>query len=167
MRSGFPGTRIGSRPRGRPSLPRKVPIWSRLMFWRTTASTLQVPSVASQSTSTGGDRKQVHPLRSPVPSFRGKANRHHSTRVFGSHVVLDNDRSRKQAARFQGLLQQPSHAQLTGRPNARYAAVTTSRKSPIVSMATTVSGPLSDTGGCLISQRFVLAAVSARPLQKP
>jgi hypothetical protein len=54
-----------------------------------------------------------------------------------------------------------------GRPNARYAAVTTSRKSPIVSMATTVSGPLSDTGGCLISKRFVLAAVSARPLQKP
>jgi hypothetical protein len=63
MRSGFPGTRIGSRPHGRPSLPRKVPIWSRLMFWRTTASTLQVPSVASQSTSTGGDRNQVHPLR--------------------------------------------------------------------------------------------------------
>jgi hypothetical protein len=34
-------------------------------------------------------------------------------------------------------------------------------------MATALSGPLSDTGGCLISQRFVLAAVSRRPLQKP
>jgi hypothetical protein len=33
-------------------------------------------------------------------------------------------------------------------------------------MATTLSGPLSDTGGCLISQRFALAAVSGRPLQK-
>jgi transposase InsO family protein len=30
-----------------------------------------------------------------------------------------------------------------------------------------LSGPLSDTGGCLISQRFALAAVSGRPLQKP
>jgi hypothetical protein len=34
-------------------------------------------------------------------------------------------------------------------------------------MATTLSDPLSDTGGCLISKRFVLAAVSGRPLQKP
>jgi hypothetical protein len=34
-------------------------------------------------------------------------------------------------------------------------------------MATTLSGPLRDTGGCLISQRFMLAAVSGRPLQKP
>ena len=51
--------------------------------------------------------------------------------------------------------------------NAGYAPVTTNRQSPLVSMATSLSGPLSDTGGCLISQRFVLAAVSGRPLQKP
>src|SRR5882762_4554317 len=44
---------------------------------------------------------------------------------------------------------------------------TTNRQSPLVSMATTLSGSLSDTGGCLISQRFVLAAVSGRPLEKP
>jgi hypothetical protein len=54
-----------------------------------------------------------------------------------------------------------------GRVNAGYARVTTSSQSRLVSMATTLSGPLSDTGGCLISQRFVLAAVSGRPLQKP
>jgi hypothetical protein len=41
----------------------------------------------------------------------------------------------KQAARFQDLLQQPSHAYLTGRANAGYAGVTTNRKSPLVSMA--------------------------------
>src|SRR6267154_5006018 len=45
--------------------------------------------------------------------------------------------------------------------------VTTNRQSPLVSMATTLSGSLSDTCGCLISQRFVLAAVSGRPLEKP
>src|SRR4029077_9555146 len=73
-------------------------------------STLQIPSVASQSTDTGGNRNQVPPLRSAAPSIRGKANRHHSTRVFGSNVVLDNCRSGEQAARFQDLLQQPSHA---------------------------------------------------------
>ena len=93
--------------------------------------------------------------------------RYPSTRVFGSHVVLDDGRSRKQTARFQDLLQQQSHAYLTGRANAGYAPVTANRQSPLVSMATSLSGPLSDTGGCLISQRFALATVSSRPLQKP
>ena len=130
-------------------------------------SALLVPPMASQSADTGGDRNQDHPLRSSVPSIRGKANRHPSARVFGSHLVLDEGRSRKQAARFQDPLQQPSHAYLTGRANAGYARVTTNCQSPLVSMATTLSGPLSDTGGCLISQRFVLAAASGRPLQKP
>jgi hypothetical protein len=49
---------------------------------------------------------------------------------------------------------QPSHAYLTGRANAGDARVTTNCQFPLVSMATTLSGPLSDTGGCLISQRF-------------
>jgi hypothetical protein len=123
--------------------------------------------VASQSTDTGANRNQDRPLRSPVPSFRGKANRHHSKRVFGSHVVLDDGRSRKQTARFQDLLQQPSHTYLTGRTNAESAPVTTNRQSPDASMATSLSEPLSDTGGCLISQRFAFAALSGRPLQKP
>ena len=109
-----------------------------------------VPPMASQFADTGGDENQVHPLRSPIPSVRGKANRHHSTRVFGSHVVLDDGRSRKQAARFQDLLQQPSHAYLTGRANAGYAGVTTNRKSPLVSMAAPLSIPVSDPYGCLI-----------------
>jgi hypothetical protein len=63
-------------------------------------SALSVPPMASQSADTGGDRTQVHPLCSPVPSIRGKANRHPATRVFESHVVLDDGRSRKQTARF-------------------------------------------------------------------
>src|SRR6266478_2698671 len=71
-------------------------------------------------------------LRSPVLSIRGKANRHPSARVLGSHFVLDDGRSRKQAARFQDLLQQPSHAYLPGRANAGYARVTTSSQSPLV-----------------------------------
>jgi len=90
----------------------------------------------------------------------GKTNRHPSTRVFRSHVVLDDCRSRKQTARFQDLLQPPSHAYLTGRANAGSARVTTCSQSPLVSMATPLSGPLSDTGGRLICQRLALAAVN-------
>jgi len=65
--------------------------------------------------------------------------RHPSTRVFGSHVVLVHCRSRKQAARFQDLLLLPSHAYLTGRANAGKTGVTTNRKSPLVSMSTSLS----------------------------
>src|SRR5438045_4052106 len=91
--------------------------------------------MASQSACTGVDGNQVHTLRSPVPSIRRTADRHPSPRVFGSPVVLDDVRSRKEAARFQDLLQQPSHAYLTGRANTRDAGVTTNRKSPIVSLS--------------------------------
>jgi transposase InsO family protein len=95
---------------------------------------------------------QVHPLRSTVSSVRGKADRHRSTGVFGSHFVLDCGRSREQAARFQDLLQQPSHPYLNGRANAESACVTTNRKSPLVSMATSLSVLISDTSGCVISE---------------
>jgi len=105
--------------------------------------------VASESADTRGDRNQVHPLRSTVTSIRGTANRRPSPRVFGSPVVLDDDRSRKQAARFQDLLQQPSHAYLTGRANPGYAGVTTNRKSPFVSMAAPLPILVSDPNGCL------------------
>src|SRR5438876_11815167 len=88
-------------------------------------STLSVPPMASQSACTGVDGNQVHTLPSPVPSIRRTADRHPSPRVFGSPVVLDDVRSRKEAARFQDLLQQPSHAYLTGRANTRDAGVTT------------------------------------------
>jgi hypothetical protein len=39
-------------------------------------SALSVPPMASQSTDTGSDRNQVHPLRSSVTSVCGKASRH-------------------------------------------------------------------------------------------
>src|SRR5580658_2287412 len=112
-------------------------------------STLSVPPMASQSACTGVDGNQVHTLRSPVPSICGTANRHPSPRVSGSPVVLDDVRSRKEAARFQDLLQQPSHAYLTGRANTRYADVTTNRKSPLVWMAAPLSILISDANGCL------------------
>ena len=91
--------------------------------------------------------------------------RHPSTRVFGSPVVLDDWRSRKQAARFQDLLQQPSRAYLTRRANVQYTGVTTNRKSPLVSMATSLSRPISDTAGCLNRQRLALAPILGQPRQ--
>src|SRR6516162_847499 len=106
--------------------------------------------MASQPPDTGRDRNQVRPLRSTVSSLRGKANWHRSTGVFGSHFVLDCGGSRKQAARFQDLLQQPSHPYLNGRANAESARVTTNHKSPLVSMATSLSILISDTSGCVI-----------------
>src|SRR5215831_4749302 len=119
--------------------------------------------MASQPPDTGRDRNQVRPLRSTVSSVRGKANRHRSTGVFGSHFVLDCGGSRKQAARFQDLLQQPSHPYLNGRANAESACVTTNRKSPLVSMATSLSILISDTSGCVIFRRLSIAPVSGQP----
>ena len=115
--------------------------------------------MASQPPDTGRDRNQVRPLRSTVSSVRGKANRHRSTGVFGSHFVLDCGGSREQAARFQDLLQQPSHPYLNGRANAESACVTTNRKSPLVSMATSLSILISDTSGCVIFRRLSNSAI--------
>jgi hypothetical protein len=67
-----------------------------------------------------------------------------------THVVLDDCRSRKQTARFQDLFQPLSYAYLTGGANAGSARPATSRKSPLASMATSLSRPISDTAGCLI-----------------
>src|ERR1035438_4991204 len=86
--------------------------------------------------------------------------RHDSTRVFGSHVVLDDGGSRKQVARFQDILQRSSHAYLPGGAYARHARVATSRESPLQSMATSLSRSGSDTRGCLIFQRLVLPVIS-------
>ena len=118
--------------------------------------------MASQPPDTGRDRNQVRPLRSTVSSVRGEANRHRSTGVFGSHFVLDCGGSRKQAARFQDLLQQPSHPYLNGRANAESTCVTTNRKSPFVSMATSLSILISDTSGCVIFRRLSIAPVSGQ-----
>src|SRR5215469_422971 len=84
------------------------------------------------------------------------------TGVFGSHFVLDCGGSRKQAARFQDLLQQPSHPYLNGRANAESACVTTNRKSPLLSMATSLSFLISDTSGCVIFRRLSIAPVSGQ-----
>ena len=42
-----------------------------------------------------------------------------------------------------------SHPSLTGRANAGYARVTTRRQSGLVSLASSLSRPIPDTGGCL------------------
>ena len=91
---------------------------------------------------------------------------HHSTRIFGSHVVLDECRSGEQTARFQDLLQPPSNPSLTGRANAGYARVTTRRQSALVSLATTLSRPISDTHGRLSFQRCAIPAICRSPWPK-
>src|SRR5215831_3545946 len=119
--------------------------------------------MASQPPDTGRGRNQVRPLRSTVSSVRGKANRHRSTGVFGSHFVLDCGGSREQAARFQDLLQQPSHPYLNRRANTESTCVTSNRKSPFVSMATSLSILISDTSGCVIFRSLSIALVSGQP----
>src|SRR5207249_6876326 len=57
--------------------------------------------MASQSADTEDGRNQDHPLRPPVPSIRRKADRLPAAGILGSHVVLDDGRPRRQAARFQ------------------------------------------------------------------
>ena len=66
---------------------------------------LSVCAVASQSADTGGERDQNRPPCSSLPSLCGAADRYDSTRVFGSHVVLDHGGSRNQAARFPDIFQ--------------------------------------------------------------
>jgi hypothetical protein len=69
-------------------------------------------------------------------------------------------------SRFQDLFQQPSHAYVTGRAYAADAGVKTSRQSPLVSVATTLSSLLSDTGSRVTCPRLALAAVSGQRRQK-
>ena len=93
----------------------------------------------SQSADPGGDRNQDRSLCSPVPSLCGTADRHDSTRVFGSHVVLDHGGPGEQAARFPRLLQPPSDAFSTCR---MYAAGDVRPEGPselrLLPMATTL-----------------------------
>ena len=117
-----------------------------------------VRAMARQSADAGGDRDQIRALCSPVPSFCGTADRHNSTGVFGSHVVLDHGGSGKQAARFPDLFQRASHTYRTARANARPACAATSRRSPILWLARPLPRPLSDTNGCLTLQKLLLPA---------
>ncbi len=52
--------------------------------------------------------KSIPYVPCPIHSWKGSSAPFDAS--IGSHVVLNNGRSRKQAARFQDLLQQPSHA---------------------------------------------------------
>jgi hypothetical protein len=108
--------------------------------------------MANQSANPGGGRNQDGALRSPVSSICGTADRFHKTRVFGPHIVLDDHRSRKQAARVSELLQRASLAHFTGATNARSAFewCATARRSALLPMAIALPGALSDSRDCLI-----------------
>jgi hypothetical protein len=94
---------------------------------------------------------------------RRKAHRHYSTRVFGPYIVLDERRSGEQTARFQDLLQPPPHPSITGRANAGQAPFTTHRQSVLVSLATPLSRPISDTGSCLIFRESRFLRYTGQP----
>jgi hypothetical protein len=89
-------------------------------LWRGLLGSAFMPerSMVSRSADAGGDRDQKLPLRSLCHPF-AEANRHHSTRVFGSNVVLDDGRSRKQAARFQDYGIHRTHPHGKGEPRIR------------------------------------------------
>ena len=128
----------------RSTLPKNRPVFEREGGW--SRHELCPARMASQSADTGGDRNQDHPLHSPVPSVRGKANRHHSTQTYFNSHRSHNSRE-------------------GGTPD-------TSVSRPVANLRSFRWRPhcralYQTPGGCLISQRFALAAVSGRPLQKP
>ena len=79
----------------------------------------------------------------------------------GSHAVLDERRSRKQAARFQDLLQRSSHAYLPGGENVRsgHEEATTGRRSKLLPMASSLSRLVSDADRRLILRRLFVSVV--------
>ena len=105
--------------------------------------------MASQFANPRGSRNQDNALCSPVSSVRGAADRDDSKGVFGPHVILDDYRSRKQAAGVPGLLQQLSNSSLIGGANTRQERGTTGRKSDVLSMAISLSRLVPDTDRCL------------------
>src|SRR4030095_3108638 len=99
----------------------------------------------SQSANPGRSRNQDNAICSAVSSVRGAADWNGSKGVLGSHVVLDNCRSRKQPAGVPGLLQQLSNTSLLGGTDTRQEGTTTGRESDVLSMAISLSRALSDT----------------------
>src|SRR5215467_6140364 len=67
-------------------------------------SAIQVPSMASQSSSTRGEGNQDGSLRAAFPSLRRTTDRHRSTRVFGQDSILDHGRLGDEATRLPTLL---------------------------------------------------------------
>ena len=82
--------------------------------------------------------------------------------VFGSHAILDDCRSRKQAAGVPGLLQLLSRASLIGGANTRQEGTTTGRESDLLSMAISLSRLVSDTDRCVIVGRLRCRSESGR-----
>ena len=112
--------------------------------------------MASQPANPRGGRNQDRTSRALVPPICGAVNRHPPPRVLGLYPVLDNRRSRKRAARFQGLFQPSSRAYRTLGPTTRGRTAAADREAPIVPMAISLPRPLSNTDSCLISQlRFL------------
>jgi len=72
--------------------------------------TISFPSLARQLAHTRGRRDQVDPLRTRVPSVRGTADRHGSTRVSRSRTNLERNRPGAKAGRVQNLLQRKSRS---------------------------------------------------------
>src|SRR4030095_405133 len=107
--------------------------------------------MGSQSANPDRSRNQDGAVCSPVSSVRGAADWEGSKGVFGSHVILDDCRSRKQATGVPGLLQQLSNPSLIGGKNTRQERSTTSRESEVLSTAT-----LPDTDRCLSLRRLSL-----------
>src|SRR4029450_7051018 len=117
--------------------------------------------MASQSANPGGSGNQDGAIHSLVSSVRGEADRDDSARVFGSHVILDDRRSRKQAAGVPGLLQWSSYPSVTGGTNTRSGrdGASTCCRSPLLSMAIPLSRSVSDSDRCMIIRKILVSAV--------
>src|SRR3984893_8835742 len=59
--------------------------------------------MASQSADTGGDRNQVHPLRSPVPSIRGTTTSRRLTFQRPSLAAVSGQRRHKHPMKSHGV----------------------------------------------------------------
>src|SRR5262245_57735665 len=125
--------------------------------------------MASQSANPGGSRNQDGAVCSLVSSVRGEADWNDSARVSGSHVILDDRRSRKQAAGVPGLLQCSSHPSLTERANTASGRdeAPTGCESPLLSMGTSLSTPVLNTDRCLPRKRLFLPTVLRNSARLP
>jgi hypothetical protein len=79
------------------------------------------------------------------------------------HTLFWTSADLEKTARFQDLLQPPPHPSITGRANAGHAPVTTHRQSVLVSLATSLSRPISDTGSCLIFRESRFLRYTGQP----
>ena len=95
-----------------------------------------------------------------------QVNRHPPPRVPGPAPVLDNRRSREQAARFQDLFQPSSRAYRTLGPTTRGRTAGADREAPIVPMGISLPRPVSNTDSCLIPQLRLFADWTIGPRRR-